>query len=135
MRVLVAIPALNEQASITKVIAAVPRQLDGVDSISVLVIDDGSTDETAKYAIAAGAQVLRHRQNLGLGRAFQTAVRQALALRVDVLVTMDADGQFDPGDIPRLIGPILEGLADVTTASRFADPALIPSMPAIPENY
>ncbi len=131
MRLLIGIPALNEAASIGDVIAAIPRSIAGVDGIVALVVDDGSSDDTGAIARAHGATVVRHRRTLGLGHAFRTLQRQAVELGADVLVTLDGDGQFNPADIPALVEPILAGQADVCTASRFADPALIPAMPPV----
>ena len=129
MRLLVGIPAYNEAATIAEVIGRIPRRLDGIDGVEVLVVDDGSTDDTARLAGEAGAAVIRHPQNSGVGVAFQTMVRHALSSRADLLVTVDGDGQFNPEDIPALIAPILAGEALVCTASRFLDPDLIPAMP------
>jgi glycosyltransferase involved in cell wall biosynthesis len=129
MNLLVGLPAFNESATIRDVIARIPRQIEGVDSVSIAVVDDGSTDGTGAIAAAAGATVLRHPQNSGVGVAFQTMVRHALAVRADLLVTLDADGQFKPEDISTLIAPIVSGTALVCTASRFADEKLVPEMP------
>ncbi|RME26502.1 MAG: glycosyltransferase, partial [Deltaproteobacteria bacterium] len=84
---------------------------------------------TAAIARAEGAAVIRHRKNRGVGAAFQTGVEEAIRRGSDILVNIDADGQFSPEDIPALIAPILEGRADFVTASRFKDPALTPRMP------
>jgi glycosyltransferase involved in cell wall biosynthesis len=129
MYLLVGIPAFNEEATISSVIAKIPRVIPGVEVISVVVIDDGSTDHTGRLAREAGATVLRHPQNSGVGVAFQTMVRHALSVRADLLVSLDGDGHFNPTDIATLIKPITDGTALVTTASRFADPELIPQMP------
>jgi glycosyltransferase involved in cell wall biosynthesis len=129
MNLLVGIPALNEAATIRDVIDRIPRVIAGVDEVTVVVVDDGSTDGTGQLAREAGATVLRHPQNSGVGVAFQTMVRHALAVRADLLVTLDGDGQFNPEDIAKLIAPIVEGKALVCTASRFRDAALVPTMP------
>ena len=131
IHLVVGIPAYNEAASIADVIASVPRQLDGVAQVDVVVVDDGSTDDTAALAKAAGAHVIRHGQNRGVGVAFQSLLRRGLEVRTDVLVTIDGDGQFNPNDIPTLIAPILEGEYLVCTASRFLDPKVLPTMPAV----
>jgi len=94
-----------------------------------VVIDDGSTDDTAKVAAAAGARVISFGHNRGLGAAFREALSRALGLGADIIVNIDGDGQFNPQDIPKLIEPIIQGQADMVTASRFADPDLIPKMP------
>jgi glycosyltransferase involved in cell wall biosynthesis len=129
-RVLVALPALDEEKTVAAVIRGIPRRIAGVASVDVLVVDDGSRDRTAEEAAAAGARVIRHASTRGVGAAFGTALRDAVESGADVLVSIDADGQFDPADIPALIAPVLAGEADFATASRFKDPALVPAMPA-----
>jgi glycosyltransferase involved in cell wall biosynthesis len=131
VQLLIGIPAYNEEKSIAGVIRLLPRAVAGATSIDVVVVDDGSSDATGELANEAGALVIRHGHNRGLGEAFQTLVRHALAVRADVLVTLDGDGQFNSADIPKLVEPVFEGRALVTTASRFADPALVPQMPWI----
>ena len=130
-RLLVAIPALNEEETIQDVIRGIPHVLEGVRSVDVVVIDDGSSDRTPERAREAGATVIRHMRPLGLGSAFQTALRHGLNQGVDLVATLDADGQFDPNDIPAVIEPVVSGRADFSTASRFIDPALVPSMPTV----
>jgi glycosyltransferase involved in cell wall biosynthesis len=128
---LVGIPALNEAATIADVIGRIPRDMKGVSRVDVVVVDDGSTDDTGKLAKEAGAAVIRHTVNSGVGRAFQSLTRYAIEHRADILTTIDADGQFNPAHIEELITPILEGRALVSTASRFLDEKLVPQMPAI----
>ncbi len=131
MRLVVIIPALNEQATIADVVRRVPRTIDGVDSVDVVVIDDGSTDATGEHARSAGASVVRHQRNQGVGAAFKTGVQAALTRGADLVVNMDGDGQFRPEDIPRLLAPILAGEAGFVSCTRFADPKLVPQMPTI----
>lgn len=131
LRLLVAMPALNEEATVAEVIGLIPQQIEGVSSVDVVVIDDGSTDDTAKLARAAGADVLRHPEPRGVGAAFHTALAYAIDKRVDLLVTIDSDGQFDPRDIPKLAMPVINEQADFATASRFKDATLVPEMPWI----
>lgn len=128
-RLLVAIPALDEEPSIARVIDGVPREIPGISSIEILVVDDGSQDRTAEIAETAGATVMRHAKHRGLGAAFRTALSHALDSGSDFVATIDGDGQFDPRYIPDLLNPILTGDADFTTASRFKDRALTPKMP------
>ncbi len=127
--VAVTIPAFNEAATVAQVIGSIPRDIPGVRNIDVIVINDGSTDDTAKVAAEAGAKVISFSHNRGLGAAFREAIHRALGLGADIIVNIDADGQFNPQDIPKLIEPIIQGQADMVTASRFADPEMIPKMP------
>src|SRR5262245_19840796 len=85
----------------------------------VVVVDDGSEDGTGARARAAGAAVLRHLVNRGQGAALQSGISYALAQGADVIVTFDADGQHDVGDLPALVEPILSGRADIALGSRF----------------
>lgn len=132
MKLVVTIPAYNEEKTIARMVAEVPRAIEGVDQVEVLVIDDGSTDGTVQQAKEAGAdRVVSHAGNMGVGAAFATGRDSALGMGADIIVTMDADGQFDPKDIPRLIEPVLEGQADFVTGSRFLDRRLKPKMSRI----
>lgn len=126
---LVVIPCLNEEETISALIEGIPQTIHGVRRIECLVIDDGSVDRTAQIAEESGATVIRHLRNRGLGIAFETAVKHALRNRHDIMVNMDGDGQFDPREIPKLIAPIVNHEADFVTASRFLDRANYPKMP------
>jgi glycosyltransferase involved in cell wall biosynthesis len=99
--------------------------------LAVVVVDDGSTDATGSIAAEKGALVVRHDRRRGLGRSFADGLDKALEEGPDIVVNIDADGQFDPADIPALVRPILAGEADFVTATRFGDPALLPDMPWI----
>jgi len=131
LKLVVTIPAYNEQPTVGQVINEVPREIKGIGSVEVVVIDDGSTDDTAQCARRAGAKVFSFGRNRGLGAAFRQAVQSALAMGADIIVNIDADGQFNPKHIPHLIEPIMSNQADMVTASRFADPKLVPKMPWI----
>lgn len=132
MKLVIIIPTYNEANSVVGVIRSIPRTLAGVDEIEVVVIDDGSSDETAaKVKAETKAVVVSHPRNLGVGAAFRTGVNYALVRRADLMVSLDADSQFNPADIPQLIKPILNKRADLATASRFIDERLIPNMPRI----
>lgn len=122
MKLVVIIPALNEEATIGGVVGRVPVSIPGISQIERVVIDDGSRDGTAACAQEAGASVVRHPENRGVGEAFRTGVEEALRRGADIVVNMDGDGQFRPEDIPRLVRPILAGEAGFVTCTRFGDP-------------
>lgn len=132
IRLVVLIPAFNEEKTIRNVVSEIPKKIPGISEIKVLVVNDGSTDNTAKEAKKAGANfVVSHSSNLGLGVAFRTGIENALKIGAGIIVNIDADGQFNAGDIPKLIAPILEGKADLVTCTRFKEKSLSPKMPAI----
>ncbi len=115
----VIIPAYNEEPTIGRAIAEVPRQLPGVGRVEVIVVDDGSTDATGAAAMAAGADaVIRLRQNAGLTRAFATGLQAAVERGADIIVNTDADCQYDGREIADLIEPILNGEADLVSGDR-----------------
>ena len=114
-RVLVIIPALNEEATVAEVVASVSGHLDA----DILVVDDGSRDLTAERAVAAGATVLRHPFNLGVGAALRTGFQYARDEGYPIAVQLDADGQHDPADAKRLVDLVADGTADLVVGSRF----------------
>jgi len=111
--IVAAIPAFNEEATIARVVIRSGRHVD-----KVLVCDDGSTDMTGEIAERLGAEVVRHERNLGKGAAIRSLFDFAKRLGADVVVTLDADGQHDPEEIPKLVEPILSGKADIVIGSR-----------------
>ena len=115
--VLVCIPAFEEAESLPAVIAEIPGEVAGLRT-HILVIDDGSRDGTAVIARANGAHVVSHPVNSGQGAALQTGYLVAERLGVDAVVTLDADGQHDPSQMERLVGPIVRGEADFVVGSR-----------------
>ena len=119
MKLVIYLPVLNEEENIKNVIASLPGTLDQIDSIQILVIDDGSTDGSVLLAQSLGVDVVVHRRNRGVGAVFQSAVQFALENNADILVGIDADGQFDPAEIPDLIKPILANQADMVMGTRF----------------
>jgi glycosyltransferase involved in cell wall biosynthesis len=121
MKLIVVILAYNEAQNIEKVIKAIPSSIPGVDTIQTIVINDGSKDATAVIAQMAGATVISHSGNKGVGQSFQTGLIAALENNADILVNIDGDGQFLPEEIPLLIQPILENKADFVPANRFVD--------------
>lgn len=128
----VIIPALNEEETIGMVIDAIPETLfDGRVMVEIVVINDGSTDRTAKIAEAHGASVINHDLPQGVGASFFDGIRETLNRRTDYAVNIDADGQMNPQDIEKLLFPIYVGESDMVTASRFIDPDKYPQMPFI----
>lgn len=122
MKLVVNIPAYNEERKIAETIRRIPRQIPGIDEVFVQVIDDGSKDKTSEKAREAGADFVHyHKINRGIGIAFRTSVGKALRNEADIMVNIDADGQFDPNDIPKLIRSILDGEADLVSADRFGE--------------
>ena len=118
-KLIIQIPCLNEAEDLPATLAALPRQVPGIDTVEYLVIDDGSSDDTAGIAARWGVHhIVRHRRNRGLAAAFQSGVREALAQGADVIVNTDADGQYEGADIALLVAPVLEGRADIVVGDR-----------------
>src|SRR5688500_3628506 len=117
-RRLAVVPARNEEDAVGRVVGEL-RAFDA--SLDVVVIDDGSSDATGERAAAAGAAVVRLPFNLGIGGAVQTGFKFALEHGYEIVVRLDGDGQHDPHEIPKLLGPLERGEADVVVGSRFAD--------------
>lgn len=116
LRRLAIVPALNEERSIGRVL----DELHAYDpEVEVVVVDDGSIDDTAATAAAHGARVLRLPFNLGIGGAVQTGYRYAAEHGFDVVVQVDGDGQHDPSELPKIIDPLLRREADIVIGSRF----------------
>lgn len=113
---LVIIPAFNEEKTIGSIIQKTKRHAD-----QIVVIDDHSSDDTGKIARSCGAAVVRHSKNKGVGAVMKTGITYAKKLKPDIVITIDADGQHRPEDIPSLMRPIIEGRADIVLGSRFLD--------------
>ena len=119
MKLVIQIPCFNEAESLPHALPQLPRQMPGCDSVEWLVIDDGSTDETAQVATALGAdRVVRHPVNRGLAAAFMTGLETAVASGADIIVNTDADNQYDARDIETLVRPIIEGRAEMVIGAR-----------------
>ena len=129
IRLVVMMSALNEEKTVGQVIESIPQQVGVPAEVRVIVVDDGSTDATAQVAEERGAILVRHGRRMGLGKSFADGLERALQEGADIVVNIDADGQFDPADIPVLIRPILDDRADFVTATRFARKDLVPRMP------
>ena len=122
--IVVGIPAYNEEKTIAKVILKAQRFAD-----KVIVCDDGSSDLTGEIAERLGAEVIRHERNFGYGAAIRSLFRRARELNADVFITLDADGQHDPAEIPAVAKPVIDGEADVVIGSRLVDESLAHAMP------
>jgi glycosyltransferase involved in cell wall biosynthesis len=128
MKLAIIIPAFNESSVIGDVILSIPKILNGVAKFDIIVVNDGSKDDTAAVAKAAGTIVINHRINLGTGAATITGLEYAKRKRYDVIVTMDGDGQHDPKDLVKLIQPIIKKEADVVIGSRLINAKGMPLM-------
>lgn len=122
--VVVGIPAYNEEKTVARVVLDALKHAD-----KVVVCDDGSSDMTAELAERLGAEVIRHEKNMGYGAAIKSLFRRARELNADVLVTLDADGQHDPKEIPSVVKPVVDGAADIAVGSRFVSHGLSNNMP------
>jgi glycosyltransferase involved in cell wall biosynthesis len=122
MKLIIQIPCLNEAETLAIAIADLPRKVPGFERVEWLVVDDGSTDNTATLARSLGVDhVVRHPFNRGLATAFMTGLNTCLRLGADVIVNTDADNQYQALDIPKLTGPILSGEADMVVGARPID--------------
>ena len=119
MKLIIQIPCYNEAETLPHTLGLLPRQMEGVDKVEVLVIDDGSSDETVAAAYAAGADhVLTLSHHSGLALAFAAGLDACLRLGADLIVNTDADNQYEAGDIPKLVAPILRGEAELVVGDR-----------------
>lgn len=119
MKLVIQIPCLNEESTLGEVLDSIPRKIEGFDSVEVVVIDDGSTDNTIAIAQSHGVDtIIRHRSTRGLAEAFRSGVDYALTHGADVLVNTDGDNQYPQADIPRLVAPVVDGSADIVVGDR-----------------
>jgi glycosyltransferase involved in cell wall biosynthesis len=119
MKLIIQIPCLNEAETLPIALADLPRQVEGFDSVEWLIIDDGSTDNTAEVARAHGVHhVVRHPANRGLAVGFMSGLQACLRLGADVIVNTDADNQYCGADIPKLTAPVLARQADIVIGAR-----------------
>jgi glycosyltransferase involved in cell wall biosynthesis len=121
-KIIIQIPCFNEESTLPIVLSALPRSLSGFDVVEWLIIDDGCTDNTVRVAKQHGVDhVVNFRKNRGLARGFMAGIDKCLELGADVIVNTDADNQYMASDIPKLVEPIVAGLADIVVGSRPID--------------
>jgi glycosyltransferase involved in cell wall biosynthesis len=119
MKLIIQVPCLNEEDQLPVSLGALPRHVEGFDTVEWLVIDDGSTDRTVEVARAHGVDhIVRFTSNKGLAYAFQAGLDACLKLGADVIVNTDADNQYSADDIPALVAPIVDGRADMVIGDR-----------------
>lgn len=119
MKLIVQVPCFNEADTLPETLRDIPRQVDGVDRVEILIVDDGSTDDTVAVARAHGVDhIERHKTNLGLARSFRTGLQACLRHGADIIVNTDGDNQYAGGDIATLIAPIVAGEADIVVGDR-----------------
>ncbi len=122
MKLIIQIPCFNEEKTLPVTMRDIPKRIDGIDEIEVLIIDDGSTDRTVEVARNLGVHhIVRLTKNKGLAEAFMAGINAALSLGADIIVNTDADNQYAGSDIARLVKPILEGKADIVIGNRQID--------------
>lgn len=117
-KLIIQIPCYNEEETLLTTLNALPKKVEGIDKIEVLVIDDGSVDRSAEIAKKWGASVLEIKPNRGLANAFRSGLQESLRLGADIIVNTDADNQYCADDIYKLVKPLLMGEADITIGAR-----------------
>ena len=119
MKLIIQIPCFNEEQQLPLTLSQLPREVPGIDAVEWLIIDDGSTDQTVEVAREHGVDhIVRLTNHKGLAAAFQAGLDAGLKLGADVIVNTDADNQYQGADIPKLLGPILRGQADMVVGDR-----------------
>lgn len=119
MKLIIQIPCYNEGGTLAVALSALPRYVEGFDSVEWLIIDDGSQDDTVEVAKANGVDhIVKHSGNKGLARAFMSGIDACLKFGADVIVNTDADNQYNADDIPKLVEPILQHRAELVIGAR-----------------
>jgi glycosyltransferase involved in cell wall biosynthesis len=119
MKLIVQIPCYNEEHTLPGTIADIPRQIDGIDQVELMIIDDGSTDRTVEAAAELGIDhIIINKKNLGLARTFRKGLDECLKRGADIIVNTDGDNQYYGGDIPKLVEPIVQAKADIVVGDR-----------------
>ena len=119
MKLIVQIPCYNEESTLAATVTDLPPKIEGIEEIELLVVDDGSTDDTVEVAREIGVHhIIRNKTNMGLARTFRVALDASLERGADVIVNTDGDNQYAGSDISRLIRPILDGTADIVVGDR-----------------
>ncbi len=122
MKLIIQIPCFNEEKTLPLTVADIPRKIDGIDEIELLIIDDGSSDRTIEVARELGVDhIVRNKINMGLARTFRRGLDACLHAGADIIVNTDGDNQYAGQDIPKLIRPILEERADIVIGDRQTD--------------
>jgi len=118
-KLIIQIPCYNEEGVLATTLAALPKEVDGIDTVEILVIDDGSSDRTAEVARENGVDhIVRLPRNRGLAAAFMAGLRASIDAGADVIVNTDADNQYCADDIPKLVAPVLAGSAEIVIGAR-----------------
>jgi glycosyltransferase involved in cell wall biosynthesis len=119
LKLIIQIPCLNEEESLGEVLSKLPQAIEGIDEIQVLIVDDGSTDNTLEVAREHGVQnFLIFKQNRGLAAAFRAGIQESLRLGADVIVNTDGDNQYDPSSIHEIVRPVIDRHADMVIGDR-----------------
>ncbi len=119
MKLIVQIPCYNEEGTLPATLAGIPRRIDGIDTVEILIVSDGSTDRTVEVAREHGVDhIIVNKNNKGLARTFRVGLDACLRLGADIIVNTDGDNQYEGADIPLLIQPILDDRADIVVGDR-----------------
>jgi glycosyltransferase involved in cell wall biosynthesis len=118
MKLTIVIPAYNEEKTLGKVIEQIPKEIDSITNLKIIVVDDGSTDKTSEIAKKHGAEVYSFTKNRGLAKAISKSFSLSIQNNSDFMIILDADNQYDPSEIPLLLKPVLENKADIVLGDR-----------------